>query len=191
VVPQGWIHEFFDLVIFGRSYPEIHHRKDAAWEKLGKYHRAVNHEWYNLFGDEWDFEDLYTSKLKSFFEALQKKLGEKAEEHQVWVAHDVLDKVWDGFPLEERKKWASVFKSMLLNPLLLKRWAGVDVLHGKIKRTSDEHGGAGNPVEYWEDDPYVKTAYRRLKRYVESRSIDQLLYLRPWYASQPWTELFP
>jgi hypothetical protein len=177
-MPQGWIHNFFDLVVFGRSYPEIHHRKDAAWKKFGKHHRAINHEWYNLFGDAWDFENMYPPRLKAFFEAMQKKHGEEAEERQVWVAHDVLDKVWGGLDLEERKKWATVFKRILLDPLFLREWAGVDVLEGKIKRTSDEQGGAGSPVEYWEDDPLVKALYRKLRAYVEPRSIDELLYLK-------------
>ena len=177
-MPQGWIHEFFDLVILGRSYPKIHHCKDASWKKLGVHHRAINHEWYNLFGDEWDFQNVYPSTLKSFLEAMQKKHGEKAEEHQVWVAHDVFDRVWERLNLGQRKKWASVFRNLILDPSYLREWAGVDVLEGKIKRTLVEQGGAGSPVEYWEDDPLVKALYRKLRAYVEPRSIDELLYLK-------------
>jgi len=178
-MPQRWIHECFDLVVFGKSYPEIHHRKDASWKKLGVHHREMNHEWYNLFGDEWDFENMYPPTLKAFFEAMQRKHGKEAEERQVWVAHDMLDKVWDGLDLEERKKWATVFKRILLDPLFLREWAGVDVVRGKIKRRLDEQDGLSKLVEYWEDDPQLKPTYCRLKKYVESRSIDELLYLHP------------
>ncbi len=180
-MPQRWIHETYDLIIFGKSYPAIHHQKDAAWKTLGSSHRSKNHELYNLYGFEWDFNDLYSPTLKSFFKAMQKKYfdqGDKAEEDQVWVTHDILDKIWDGFDCEERRRWASDFKSLLLDPLLLKEWAGVDVLGGKIKRRKDEQYGFSEPIDYWEKEASIIDSYRRLRGYVESKSIDELLYLK-------------
>jgi len=124
----------------------------------------MNHEWYNLFGDEWDFENMYPPTLKAFFEAMQRKHGEKAEELQAWVAHDMLDKTWDALDLEERREWALVFKTILLDPNFLKEWAGVDVMEGRIKRRLDERYGFREPIEYWEDEPQVKASYQRLKK---------------------------
>jgi hypothetical protein len=184
IVAQGWIHQFVDLVAFGRPYPTIHKEKDAAWKTLALNHRTRNHEWYGMHGQEWDFKDSCPQILKSFFKKMERKHGDKAEEFQIWVAHDTIEKVWDGLKLEETRTWALTFERIILDPLFLKESAGVDVLEGKIKRTLDDRYGFPEPIEYWENDPQVKTSYHRLRKYVESRSIDDLLYLRPRRSRQ-------
>ena len=176
-MPQRWIHEAFDIIVFGKPYSAIHIKKDAPWKTLGVNHRSENHELYNLYGSEWDFKDLNPPKLESFFKAMQKKYGDKAEEHQVWFAHDVLDKLWDGFSVNERRKLALAFRSLIVDPLFLKKWAGVDVLEGKIKRRKDEQYSLSEPIDYWEKEASIIDSYRRFRRYVESKSIDELLYL--------------
>jgi hypothetical protein len=48
---------------------------------------------------------------------------------------------------------------VLLSPEILKDWAGVDVLDGKIQRLIDNH-------EVWESCPELKSDYKRLCNYV-------------------------
>ena len=33
-MPQRWIHETVDLIVFGKPYSAIHKQKDAAWKWL-------------------------------------------------------------------------------------------------------------------------------------------------------------
>ncbi len=81
----------------------------------------------------------------------------------VWVSHDFVDKVWDfeGLTREERvftRKWWFGFHIWLLfRPDLLRDWAGVDVLTGKIHRVTDG-------TEVWDDTPEVIPEYWRLHR---------------------------
>ena len=76
------------------------------------------------------------------------------------LAHDYLDKIWDDLSYTERKYWESFFAWLMLNPSILKNWAGVDVLNGRIQRIVDGH-------EIWEHCPELISDYRRLRRYVE------------------------
>ncbi len=77
------------------------------------------------------------------------------------VSHDYLDRIWDyeGLAREERtytrKYWEAFHVWLVLNPDLLKDWAGVDVLSGRIHRVIDG-------TETWEDEPEVKSEYRTL-----------------------------
>ncbi len=164
-----WVHETMDIITFGIPYSAIHIQKDAAWKTLGLEHRTKNHELYNLYGEEWNFEDIYPKKLQSFFEAIQRKHGTKAEEFQVWFAHDILDKVWDGLSFSKRKYWESFLIWLLSNPRILKDWAGVDVLNGTIRRIVADQ-------EIWEANPDIESEYQRLRRYIEIvKSNDEIL----------------
>ena len=164
-----WVHETMDLIVFGIAYEAIHKQKDAPYKTLGSTHRSKNHEWYTLYGLEWNFQDLYPKKLRSFFEKMQVKRVAAAEELQVWVAHDILDKVWDELSPPMRKYWESFFIWLLFRPGILKDWAGVDVLNGRICRVVGHH-------EAWEACPEIKSEYERLRKYVEVvKSNDEIL----------------
>ena len=41
-MPNGCIHTTIDFIAFGRSYFELHQKKDKAYETLGSKHRVVN-----------------------------------------------------------------------------------------------------------------------------------------------------
>ena len=49
---------------------------------------------------------------------------------------------------------------MLFNPRILKGWAGVDVMNGRIHRVVEDQ-------EIWEDCAELKFQYKNLCRYVE------------------------
>ncbi|MBU2447522.1 MAG: hypothetical protein KJ666_18370 [Bacteroidetes bacterium] len=164
-----YIHEIVDFICFGSAYPRVHTEKDAAWKTLGLEHRTKNHELYNLYGEEWNFEDIYPKKLQSFFEAIQRKHGAKAEEFQVWFAHDILDKVWDGLSFSKRKYWESFLIWVIYSPRILKDWAGVDVINGRLLRVVEDQ-------KTWKASPEIKFEYERLCRYVEIvKSNDEIL----------------
>ena len=76
------------------------------------------------------------------------------------IDHDYIDKIWDDLSNFERKYCEGLLVWVILNPRILKDWAGVDILNGKIKRTD------GNS-EVWEDYPQLKTDYKRLHDYVK------------------------
>jgi len=88
---------------------------------------------------------------------------EKADEYIASLAHEELDAIWDYRELapEERrfvrKYWESFHVWLVLNPALLRTWAGVDVIAGRIHRVIDG-------VEHWEEDAEVKADYARLIR---------------------------
>lgn len=177
-MPARWMHETFDQIIFGKTYPKVHRQKDAAWKELGSNHRIRNHEWYKSYGEEWDWKNIFPPKLMSFLKKMQIKHGAGAEkDHQVWVAHDVFDKMWDELGLENRHELASALRQLILSPQILKEKFGVDVLEGKILRRIDEKYGFSEQIEYWEDEPSLKSLYSKLRKYVERKSIHELLYL--------------
>jgi hypothetical protein len=158
-MPNGWVHATIDLIVFGRSYFDLHHEKDKACGFLGAEHRIVNHEWYQAFGRVWTFSDPFPSWLKGSMQALGDAEGaDKAEEQMVLNAHEYLDRVWDGLSAPERKYWESFFIWVLFHPRILKDWAGVDVVNGRIHRVVENQ-------EIWETCPDVKSEYQRLCRY--------------------------
>ena len=61
---DGWIHSIIDLIAYGRPYFYIHRFKNETSKKLGWTHRIINHEWYQKFGKEWDFENPFPYFLK-------------------------------------------------------------------------------------------------------------------------------
>lgn len=169
-MPNGWVHATIDLIAFGRPYFDLHQEKDKAHETLGSEHRIVNHEWYQAFGKFWTFSDPFPSWLKESIQALQDAEGaDRAEEQMVSTAHEYLDRVWDGLSFPERKYWESFFIWVLFNPRILKNWAGVDIVNGRIRRVVEDQ-------EIWEACPDAKSGYERLRRYVEVvKSNDEIL----------------
>jgi len=161
---------------FGRSYWELHKGKDALCRYFGKNHRKFHHEWYQSYGIEWDFYEPFPPKLKAFFTAvLDSKGPNSVEEIQAWCSHDYWDKIWDDSPYNKRKHIAGFFKWLLLNPQILKDWAGVDVLSGKVKVVYDKNCGYEKTNEVWETEPILKRDYKRLRNFVESKTLDELL----------------
>lgn len=169
-MPNGWVHATIDLIAFGRPYFDLHQQKDKPHETLGPQHRLVNHEWYQAFGKFWTFSDPFPSWLKEFIQTLGDAEGaDRAEEQMVSIAHEYLDRVWDGLSLPERKYWQSFFIWLLFNPRILKNWAGVNVVNGRVHRVVEDQ-------EIWEACPDTKSEYERLRRYVEVvKSNDEIL----------------
>lgn len=162
----GWMHEILDLLVFGRSYPEIHKRKDAAWKELGIHHREEMHEWYSLYSHDWDFDNPFPKELETFLENVLKDFGpERAESDAVWVAHDYFDRLWDELSCEKRKECAAAFRTMILDTQFLKQWAGVDVVEGRIQRRLEGRiiGKMSQLSRHYTKD-YVTMYIRRLSR---------------------------
>ena len=170
-MPSAWVHATIDLIAFGRHYFDLHREKDRPHETLGPEHRIVNHEWYKAFDwGVWTFSNPFPSWLHESIQALGDEEGpDRAEQHMGMNAHDYWDRGWDGLSFPERKYRESFFMWVLLHPELLKNWAGVDVVNGKIHRVIDGK-------ETWEDCPEVRSEYRRLRKYVEAVRIkDKIL----------------
>lgn len=175
-MPPRWFHEGFDIVAFGRSYWRLHQRKDSPWRELGPDHRAVDHEWYPLFEALEALAPFPESVLAMTRRIRDAEGPEAAEEFQVRVCHDYLDRWWDDLPGAERIAVASILREVLLDPPLLLRWADVDVIRGLVKVTYGQEHGYHAPVERWENEPSLPEDYRNLRAYLELRSIDELLY---------------
>lgn len=160
-MPSGWIHATIDLIAYGRPYFDLHKEKDKAHETLGSKHRIVNHDWYQAYGKAWDFRDPFPSSIKDLILTIGNEEGdEKAEELMAWTDHDYIDKRWDNLSHQERRYWEGFFIWVLFNPKILREWAGVDILEGRIYRLIDGR-------EIWENCPEVKCEYQRLCRYVK------------------------
>jgi len=161
-MPAGWVHAVMDLLVFGRSYFDLHQEKDKAYETLGPGHRIVDHDWYQGFGKFWTFSDPFPDWLKQYTQNLRDTVGEdRAEEQMASVTHEYLDRVWDGLSPMERKYQESFLIWALFHPEVLRDKFGVDVLNGKMHRVIEDQ-------EIWEDCPYVKAEYERLRSYVEA-----------------------
>jgi hypothetical protein len=164
------VHAVNSLIAFGYPYEHIHARKDRySQRRPGTAHRTVRHPRYRRLGYTWDMSDVYTEALNQATRRIARWKGpHRAEEWQVSVAHDVDDRVWDfdNRPRDERVQtrqyWETFCVWLVLNPSVLKTWAGVDVLEGKIHRVVD-------CVEVWEDEPTLPAAYQELRRKVEFR----------------------
>ncbi len=160
-MPNAWVHAAIDLIAYGRPYFDIHKEKDKPSEILRQRHRKIKHEWYQVFGKKWTFDSPFPNFLKDqILKINQTKGGDKAEEVMAYTDHDYIDKIWDELPKHERKYWEGFFAWVLLNPKILKNWAGVDVSDGKIKRIINDH-------EVWETCSVLKTEYKRLCNYVK------------------------
>lgn len=158
---SGLVHATVDLVAFGRPYLSVHQKKDKAARTLGSRHRKVDHAWYWQFGISWTFSDPFPDWLRKSIADSANTVGpDHAETQQVIFSHEYLDRVWDNLPRPERKYWEAFMVWLLLNPALLKTWAGVDVREGTIHRVVDGQ-------EIWEPCLELKHLYKQLRRYAE------------------------
>jgi len=161
-MPNGWLHAVIDLIVYGRPYFSLHKKKDEPSQTLGWEHRIKRHEWYQVFGEEWTLSEPFPSRLKELILEIRTANGpEKAEWRMADVDHDYIDRIWDNLSHKERKYWEGFFMWVLFNPKILKEWAKVDALEGKIHRTS-------NGREVREDCPELKSEYRGLRSYVNT-----------------------
>ena len=168
-MPSAWIHAVIDLIAYGRPCFDIHKEKDKPHELLGSNHRIVNHDWYQAYGRAWNFCEPFPSWIKESIRILGNEEGaDKAEEQMVWIDHDYIDKTWDALSDPERKYWERFFVWVLLSPKILKDWAGVNTLNGKIQRIINNH-------EVWESCPELKSEYKRLYNYVKAVIDDKIL----------------
>jgi len=101
-----WIHEFFDLLTFGRSYWQIHKKIDN-WSKIyGVEHRKLEHEYYQMFK---------TCSLNEFLQSVPQLLyGLRNIEEGVKLTHCIVDKVWDELSLEQKKGSVYIFQRLIL-----------------------------------------------------------------------------
>lgn len=160
-MPNGWIHATIDLIAYGRPYFEIHKYKDEPSKVLGKDHRTIRHEWYQLYGIDWELDDPFPDFLKDMISDIRKGCGGGvAEEQMAYWDHDYIDKSWDEISISQKKYLEGLFAWILLHPDFLIKWAGVDVVTGRIKRFVD-----GRNV--WENCSDLKNEYHRLRCYVE------------------------
>ncbi len=92
------------------------------------------------------------------------------------LGHDHLDRIWDELTKAERCYWEGFCVWLLARPDLLKTWAGVDVVEGRIHRVIDGQ-------EIWEPCPELVGEYRRLRTYayaVAGRNPNLRAYLREY-----------
>ena len=161
-MPNGWVHAVIDLIAYGRPYFDLHKEKDKAHEYLGPDHRTVDHYWYQAYGRLWNFHEPFPAWLNESIRISGNAKGaEKAEEKMAWIDHDYIDRVWDNLSLQERKYNEGFFAWILFNPRILKKWARVDVLSGRIQRLIDGH-------KVWEYCSELKLGYKRLYKYVNT-----------------------
>lgn len=159
---RGTVHEIQAMIAFGYTYPEVQKWKDGASQTLGPSHRLVHHGWYRKFGRCWDFADPFPEAVKQRTQRICASTGPtRAEEYMVSVSHDYFDRIWDCEDLSRedriltRKYWVAFHIWLVLNPDVLREWAGVDVLTGRIHRVIDGE-------EIWEEANEVKSEYKRL-----------------------------
>lgn len=161
-MPSGWVHAVIDLIAYGKPYFDLHKEKDKDYELMGSSHRIVNHDWYQAYRKSWNFCEPFPSWLKESIRILGNEEGtDKAEEQMAWIDHDYIDRTWDVLSDSKKKYWEGFFAWVLLSPKILKEWAGVDVLEGKIQRVTDER-------EVWEYCLELKFQYKRLCKYVNA-----------------------
>src|SRR5713101_4440427 len=94
----AWVHSTHDIVAFGRSYFDLHKRKDTPRLMYGSEHRWRDeyHDWYRAFGRLWTWSEPIPEHLRASMRAVTAAEGAEAgEEYQAWIAHDMLDRTWD------------------------------------------------------------------------------------------------
>lgn len=101
-----WIHEFFDILTFGRSYWRVHREEDEASKYLGVEHRKVKHEFYQMF--KHCNSNVFVRRIPELLPGLKDKKG------GIRLIHSLIDKVWDELSLGQRMGSASVFKRLIL-----------------------------------------------------------------------------
>jgi hypothetical protein len=162
----GWLHQTVDLIAYGRTYAHVHRGKDAAAQMIpGARHRNVGHEWYQRFGQDWDFNEAYPQAAKEVIKELGRTCGpDMAEERMSSDSHDLIDRRWDGLPKDERLYWEGFFAWLVYHPEHLLSWAGVDVVHGRIKRCV-------NGKAVWETAPEVVYEYEASPRGITASEV--------------------
>lgn len=166
-MPSRLVHDVHSVIAFGLPYRHVHAKKDLFSQRApGIRHREVGHRKYQMFGRTWDFTDPFpANEHQAVKRVLRWKGPAIAEEYMVSLSHDVDDKNWDfdGLSRDERtvlrKYWESFCAWLVLNPDVLKAWAGVDVVSGRVHRVIDG-------VELWEDEPALIGAYAALYNHV-------------------------
>ena len=163
-MPSGFVHDVQTLVALGRTYHQVHRHKDAAAAKIpGRCHRRIRHGWYHAFGRVWNLVTPFPESVKNTITKCCATSGAiRAEEYMASLGHDYSDRLWDfeQLGLSERnftRKYSESFWVwIVLNPLVLRDWAGVDVFDGRIERHID-----GELI--WEDAPEVMLEYQDLR----------------------------
>jgi hypothetical protein len=166
-MPNRLVHEVHALIAFGRPYGDVHRKKDAFSQRApGIKHRKVKHRKYQSFGTSWHLGNSFSSRERQYIERIARwKSPEIAEQFMVSMSHDVEDKIWDfdGISRDQRSAvreyWEAFCAWLVLNPKILKAWAGVDVVAGRIQREVDG-------VELWEDEPALVGEYAALYKRV-------------------------
>ncbi len=176
-MPPRWFHEGFDVVVFGRSYWRVHRFKDSPWEELGVHHRELRHDHYQMFRALEALAPIPESILFETRKIRETRGPEQAEEFQAHVQHDFLDRWWDELPPADRRDIAGAFMLVLLDPQLLLKIASIDVLRGLVKVRYGPEDGYPEVMERWEDEPSLPGDYARLRAYLESKTVNQLLYV--------------
>lgn len=160
---SAWVHAVLCLIAFGRPYFDLNKDIDAWQEQLGPEHRMMGHDYYRAFGKLWSMEDPFPERVRDFVSKLaQRRGGEETEKEVVRLAHSYFDRVWNEFSEEERIRFQRDFASIALDPELLRRWAGVDMLQGKIHRSLEDG------TETWDDAPDLVYEYQRLAAYIRA-----------------------
>lgn len=160
-MPAGYIHAIESLLSFGRSYFAEHQQKDAPASWLGRAHRAINHEWYQLFGIAWTFQNPIPQFIERAIETINQDYGpEEAELYEaIYLSHDYTDRLHDRESLVERKLTVAFHIFLMVHPEIIKTKFGVDVAEGRIHRVVDG-------VQVWESSPETARDYERLLRYI-------------------------
>ena len=106
---------------------------------------------------------------------VKEKHGPKqAETFQASITHDYFDRLWDEFPAEYRRAVAEAFRQILLDPEFLRNWAGVNVVDGLVKLRYGLTEGQLFEFDRWEREPTLVRDYKKLRAYVETKSIEEL-----------------
>lgn len=158
-MPAGWIHRTIDLLAYGRTYAHVHSQKDAASQTIpGMRHRTVGHEWYQRFGQDWDYTRPFPWVARESTEKIKDTCGpHRAEEYMSSLSHDWIDKTWDLLSREQRSYWEGFFAWLVYHPEILLHWADVDVERGRVRRIVN-----GN--EIWSDEPEIAEEYKMVRR---------------------------
>lgn len=160
-MPPKHVHATHTLLAFGRPHFDLHDEKDAPSLILGPTHRVLNHDWYQAgLAGMWTLDQPFPEWVRNVAAQIAEESGGfAAEEYEVWLAHDYLDRVWDELGARERRIEEALCCWLVLHPAYILDIGQVDVISGRIHRLID-----GEDV--WEIEPALISEYRRLRRYV-------------------------
>jgi hypothetical protein len=155
-----FVHDVLSLIIFGLPYDDVHARKDSFSQLApGIIHRKVRHRKYQAYQKTWNMEAPFShEENRSIRRVLAWKGADIAEKYMASLSHDVQDRVWDYPEISAveraavRRYWEAFCVWLVLNPDLLKSWAGVDVISGQVCRTVDG-------ISIWQQEPTLIGAY--------------------------------